>query len=41
MSEMMLFAVGCGVTFIFLAGSYVAFRASFSTESPVGVGREQ
>ena len=34
MSEATLFAIGCGVTFIFLAGAYVAYRASFSAERP-------
>jgi hypothetical protein len=31
MSESLLFAIGCGVTFIFLAGAYVAYRDSFSS----------
>ncbi len=33
MSSTTLFALGCAVTFIFLAGAYVAFRASFVSRS--------
>lgn len=29
MSDALLFAMGCGVTFIFLAGLYVLFREDF------------
>ena len=33
MTDQILFAVGCAVTFMFLAGAYVAFRASLAPAS--------
>ncbi len=33
MNDVALFAVGCGVMFLFLSGGYVLFRASFSRSS--------
>ncbi|MDG2283044.1 MAG: hypothetical protein P8L45_07965 [Longimicrobiales bacterium] len=37
MTDEILFAIGCGVTFLFLVGGYIAFRASFAADSSSGV----
>ena len=34
MSDALLFSLGCGVAFVFLAGAYLLFRASFGTSPP-------
>lgn len=34
MDDATLFAFGCAVTFLFLAGGYVLFRVSFSAPPP-------
>ena len=30
MDDRFLFAIGCGISFLFLAGGYVLFRAAFT-----------